>query len=214
MTSTSSSMPEKIGLWCGLLLAGGALVIGGAKALEHASFLPADARVTATEIRCEMNSSGDRQRVTQLVMCGDVANVKAQNPGTEWRISAQPFVTLAFATTAGTPVSTQVALSTLGRETTAVGDRVAILYRPDRPVRVTVQATTAFFAVNGSALAGGLLLCAMALGLRRRPDDMAEDSENAVAAQPTTGAKAPLPHVSSPAMWAEPSKNVLTPHAL
>jgi hypothetical protein len=211
MTSFSSLTLDKIGLWCGMVLAGGALVIGGSKALEHASFLPADAQVTSTEIRCEMNSSGDRQRVMQLVMCGDVANVKAQNPGTEWRVTAQPFVTLAFTTAAGGQVSTQVALSTLNRATTAIGDRIAILYRADRPARVTVQATTTFFALNGSALAGGLLLCAMAFGLRRRSDE-AEYGESAVAAQ---GATEPsLPHVSSPAMWSEPSKNVLTPHAL
>lgn len=213
MTSFSSFMSEKVGLWCGMVLAGGALVIGGAKALEHASFLHADARVTGTEIRCEMSSIGDRQaRITQLVMCGDVANVKAQNPDVEWRVSAQPFVTLAFANAAGGKITTQVALSTLSRATTEIGDRVAILYRADRPTRVTAQATTTFFAVNGSALAGGLLLCAMALGLRRRPD-MAEDDETAVAAQQATEAAAPLPHVSSPAMWSEPSKNVLTPHA-
>lgn len=211
MTSFTSFMPEKIGLWCGMLLAGGALVIGGAKGLEHASFLAADARVTGTEIRCEMSSSGDRHaRTTQLVMCGDVANVKAQNPDTEWRVSAQPFVTLAFTSATGGPVTTQVPLSTLNRATTEVGDRIAILYRADRPTRVTAQATTTFFAVNGSALAGGLLLCAMAFGLRRRTDT----AESAVAPQPATEASATLPHVSSPAMWSEPSQNVLTPHAL
>jgi hypothetical protein len=204
-------MPEKIGLWCGLLLAGGALVIGGAKALEHASFVPADARVTGTEIRCEMSTSGGRQaRSTQLVMCGDVANVKAQNPGVEWRISAQPFVTLAFTTATGAQISTQVALATLDRATTEIGDPVAILYRADRPTRVTAQATTTFFALNGTALAGGLLLCAMAAGLRRRPGM----ADSAVSSQPATEASATLPHVSSPAMWSEPSQNVLTPHAL
>jgi hypothetical protein len=205
-------MPEKIGLWCGMVLAGGALVIGGSKALEHASFLSADAQVTGTEIRCEMSSSGGRHtRTTQLVMCGDVATVKAQNPDTEWRVSAQPFVTLAFKNAAGGQVSTQVALSTLNRATTEVGDRIAVLYRADRPTWVTAQATTTFFAVNGSALAGGLLLCAVAFGLRRRPDDMIE---SAMAAHPAREASAALPHVRSPAMWSEPSHNVLTPHAL
>jgi hypothetical protein len=204
-----SLMPEKIGIWCGMLLAGGALVIGGAKTLEHASFLPAEAKITGTEIRCEMTSGGSRQRVTQLVMCGDVATVKAQTPDMEWRVSAQPFVTMAFTTAAGGQISTQVALSTLNRPTTTIGDGVAILYRADRPTWVTAQATKTFFALNGSALAGGLLLCAMAFGLRRQPDDMAERGECA-----TTEASATLPVVSSPAMWSEPAQNVLTPHAL
>jgi hypothetical protein len=203
-------MPEKIGLWCGMLLAGGALVIGGAKTLEHASFVPAEAQITGTEIRCEMTSGGSRQRVTQLVMCGDVATAKAQMPDMEWRVSAQPFVTMAFTTAAGRQISTQVALSTLNRPTTAIGDRVAILYRADRPTWVTAQATKTFFALNGSALAGGLLMCAMAFGLRRQP----EAAESAVAPQHAMEAAATLPVISSPAMWSEPSQGVLTPHAL
>jgi hypothetical protein len=204
----TSLKPEKIGLWCGMLLAGGALVFGGAKTLEHASFQPADAQVTGTEIRCEMTSGGSRPRVTQVVMCGDVANVKAQNPDLEWRVSAQPFVTLAFTPATGGRISTQVALSTLDRQTTAVGDHIGILYRPDRPARVTAQATTTFFALNGSALAGGLMLCAMAFGLRRQ-SDVAERSEIS-----TTEASATLPHVSSPALWSEPTQGVMTTHSV
>jgi hypothetical protein len=210
MTSFSSLTPEKIGLWCGMVLAGGALVIGGSKALEHGSFQAAQAQVTGTEIRCEMTSSGGRQRVTQLVMCGDVATVKAQNPDVEWRVSAEPFVTLAFATATGERISTKVELSTLNRATTAIGDSVGILYRPDRPTRVSAQATPTFFVMNGMALAGGLMLCAVA-GMLQRRRDMAGTSASAVATLYAANAASQLPTMDSPPMWAEPAQAAVKP---
>lgn len=211
MISFSSLTPEKIGMWCGMVMAGGALVIGGSKALEHASFRSAQAQVTGTEIRCEMTSFGARQRVTQLVMCGDVATVKAQNPDVDWRVSAEPFVTLAFVTEAGERISTKVGLSTLNRATTVTGDQVDILYRSDRPTRVSAQATPTFFVMSGVALACGLMLCVVGGTLQRRRD-MLEHRESAVASLYAANAASHLPTMSSPPMWAEPAPAVMKAH--
>lgn len=201
----SSITLEKIGMWCGMVLAGGALVIGGSKALEHASFQQAQAQVTGTEIRCDMTSVGDRQRVTQMVMCGDVATVRAQNPGVEWRISAEAIVTLAFKTAAGERISTKVGLSALNRNTTIPGDRIDILYQADRPTRVSAQGTPMFFVMNGVALACGMMLC-MVAGIFQSRRDAAEGNRNAVATLYSANSIASLPHVSSPPMWAEPAQ--------
>ncbi|RAI44755.1 hypothetical protein [Rhodoplanes roseus] len=180
----------------GLVLIFGALGFAGIKAWETATYRPAQATVTGEQIRCELNYRlGGRTIHEATVACGRVAAVKAQSPDTAWIVSPKSYLTIAFVTAAGAPVTVTALRGKLEAATAVVGDTIAILYSPSNPTVVAAPIEGGLAAMLGATLlAGGILVV-----LSRRLRDKTAANEATESA--TTGTvDQPSPAPASPAV--------------
>jgi len=169
---------QRFGLWVGAMLIGAVVWAGGLKVYEHANYLPTEATVTAHMLKCDMSyRSGRFRSVHRVVECSDVAAVKAQSPGENWRVSYIPYVEVAYATPAGQPVRSVVSLGRLGRSTAAVGEKISILESPQSPHVISGPVNLNMLRMWGVMLGIGIILFGGALwikSLRQRRERLAK----------------------------------------
>ena len=161
---------ERFGLWVGLMLIGTALLAGGLKFREHATYVPTQAKVVGLFTRCEMSYRVSRQQETsRMVDCRDVDRVKAGSPEVEWKVSRVAFVDLAYAVD-GRAMRTTVQRGKLQRDTVAMGETIPVLRSPDKPYDVTGPASGFMKFFVGGIIAIGLVLFGLSRWAKQKRD--------------------------------------------
>ncbi|HEX2126090.1 MAG TPA: hypothetical protein VHF45_05965 [Thermoleophilaceae bacterium] len=144
-----------LGLFLSVIMA--FFVVG--RTYEVTTYPETTAQVVGVEHKCEMSyKTGRRSTTERIVDCRDVASVKARIPEVDWRVADVTFATLLFTTATGDTVRTSVRVGTIERTNVTAGERIAILYSPEKPTNIRVpfqlsELTRALpFGVAGLAL--------------------------------------------------------------
>jgi hypothetical protein len=154
---------RKLCVVMGLLLTGVAVLAGGRKLFEHATFSPAQATVLAVTTKCEMSYKANRwNRTEQLVECTDVSRVKAGNPEIAWEVRRIPIVTVAYRTADNRLATVTERLGKLMVDHVRVGEVIPILVSAGQPSEITGLASITFIAFCGASLVIGLMLLGIA----------------------------------------------------